>query len=71
MLAKIGDEMFVQPQEDSLSFRSVNGSNSAFADVTFHENFFSFYAYENLEESDALKCKILIRVSLNQIIIHF
>jgi hypothetical protein len=65
MLSKIGEEMFVQPQEDCLSFRSVNGSNSSFADVTFHENYFSYYAYEDLDENDSLKCKILIRVSLN------
>ncbi|XP_011506336.1 PREDICTED: cell cycle checkpoint control protein RAD9A [Ceratosolen solmsi marchali] len=64
MLSKIGEEMFVQPQEDSLSFRSVNGSNSSFADITFHENYFSYYAYEDLDESDSLKCKILIRSAL-------
>ena len=63
MLSKIGDEMFVMPQEDCLSFRSVNGHNSAFIDVTFHENYFSYYAYEDLDEADSLKCKILIRVS--------
>lgn len=63
LLSKIGDEMFVQPLQDYLSFRSVNGSNSAFSDVTFQENFFSYYSYENSEESDSVRCKILIRVS--------
>lgn len=65
MLSKIGDEMFVQPLKNCLSFRSVNGSNSAFSDITFQENFFSYYAYESSEESDFLRCKILIRVSYN------
>ncbi|KAL7286043.1 hypothetical protein TKK_0019652 [Trichogramma kaykai] len=64
MLSKIGEEMFVQPQEDCLSFRTVNSSNSAFVDITFQENYFSYYAYEDLEESDSLKCKILIRSAL-------
>ncbi|XP_014215016.1 cell cycle checkpoint control protein RAD9A [Copidosoma floridanum] len=64
MLSKIGDEMFVQPQEDCLSFRSVNGTNSAYVDVTFQENYFSYYAYEDLERTDALRCKILIRSAL-------
>ena len=71
MLSKIGDEMFVQPQEGCLSLRTVNGSNSAFVDITFHDNYFSYYAYEDLDESEALKCKILIRVSLYTYLLTF
>ncbi|KAJ8679885.1 hypothetical protein QAD02_015672 [Eretmocerus hayati] len=61
MLAKIGDEVCVQPQEDSLSFRTVNGSNSAFGDVTFQQDFFSYFAFEPQESCDYLKCKIHLR----------
>lgn len=65
MLSRIGEEMFVIPQEDCLSLRSVNGANSAFSDVSFYDNYFSYYAYENSENSETLKCKIPIRVSWN------
>ncbi|XP_058806198.1 cell cycle checkpoint control protein RAD9B isoform X2 [Phymastichus coffea] len=64
MLAKIGEEMFVVPQEDCLSLRSVNGANSAFSDVSFYDNYFSYYAYENSENSESLKCKIPIKSAL-------
>ena len=63
-LAKIGDEMYIEPQKDALSFRTVNMANSAYADFTFFQNFFSYYNYGDLQESDALKCKISLRSAM-------
>ncbi|XP_034945317.1 cell cycle checkpoint control protein RAD9A [Chelonus insularis] len=60
-LAKIGEEMYVQPQERALSFRAVSMSNAAYCDFTFRDNYFSYYNYGNLDEEDALKCKVAMR----------
>ncbi|XP_011869320.1 PREDICTED: cell cycle checkpoint control protein RAD9A [Vollenhovia emeryi] len=64
MLAKIGDEMYVNPQEGYISFRTVNMAKSAYSDFTFHKNFFSYYALGNLEEEEAQKCKISMRSAM-------
>ncbi|XP_063984264.1 cell cycle checkpoint control protein RAD9A isoform X2 [Diachasmimorpha longicaudata] len=63
-LAKIGEEMYVMPQERSLSFRSVSMANSAYCDFTFTEHFFTYYNYGNLSEDDALKCKVPMRAAM-------
>lgn len=63
-LAKIGDEMYVQPQQNSLSFRALNAANSAYADFTFSDQYFSYYICDDLEEDDALKCKISMRSAM-------
>ncbi|KAF7998000.1 hypothetical protein HCN44_009398 [Aphidius gifuensis] len=60
-LSKIGDEIYVQPQEKSLSFRAVSSSNSAYSDFTFHDTYFSYYNYGDLNEDDVLKCKVPMR----------
>lgn len=62
-LAKIGDEMYVQPQEDSISFRAVSMSNSAYVQFTMFKNYFSYYTFGDLQDEDTLKCKISMRVS--------
>ncbi|KZC09657.1 PREDICTED: cell cycle checkpoint control protein RAD9A [Dufourea novaeangliae] len=63
-LAKIGEEMFIEPQSDAISFRTVNMANSAYADFTFCQTYFSYYAYGDLQEDDALKCKISMRSAM-------
>lgn len=60
-LSKIGDEIYVQPQEKSLSFRAVSSSNSAYSDFTFRDTYFSYYNYGDLNEEDVLKCKVPMR----------
>ncbi|OAD53772.1 Cell cycle checkpoint control protein RAD9A [Eufriesea mexicana] len=64
-LSRIGDEMYIEPQKDVLSFRTVNIANSAYADFTFFQSYFSYYIYGDLQENDALKCKISMRVIRN------
>ncbi|XP_076674271.1 cell cycle checkpoint control protein Rad9 isoform X1 [Andrena cerasifolii] len=63
-LARIGDEMYIEPQKSTLLFRTVNMNSSAYADFTFFENYFSYYVYGNLQENDALKCKISMRSAM-------
>lgn len=63
-LAKIGDEMYIEPQESNVAFRTVNMANSAYADFVFYQSFFAYYAYGDLQESDALKCKISMRSAM-------
>ncbi|XP_003706330.2 cell cycle checkpoint control protein Rad9 [Megachile rotundata] len=63
-LARIGDEMYIEPQKDAISFRTVNMANSAYADFTFSQDYFSYYMYGDLQESDALKCKISMRSAM-------
>ncbi|XP_051158632.1 cell cycle checkpoint control protein RAD9A [Leptopilina boulardi] len=63
-LAKIGDEMYVQPQEDSISFRAVSMSNSAYANFTMFKNYFSYYTFGDLQDEDTLKCKISMRCAI-------
>lgn len=62
MLAKIGDEVYVKPQQEFISFCTVNMAKSAYSDITFHKNFFSYYTFGDLEEEEAQKCKISMRV---------
>ncbi|XP_014471766.1 PREDICTED: cell cycle checkpoint control protein RAD9A [Dinoponera quadriceps] len=64
MLAKIGDEMYVNPQQEFISFRTVNMAKSAYSDFTFHKNFFSYYALGDLEKEEAQKCKISMRSAM-------
>ncbi|KAK9303742.1 hypothetical protein QLX08_004623 [Tetragonisca angustula] len=63
-LTKIGDEMYIEPHENTLSFRTVNMPNSAYADFTFLRSYFSYYVYGDLQENDALKCKISMRSAI-------
>lgn len=54
--------MYVHPQKESISFRTVNMAKSAYSDFTFHKSFFSYYTLGDLEEEEAQKCKISMRV---------
>ncbi|XP_054006441.1 cell cycle checkpoint control protein RAD9A isoform X1 [Hylaeus anthracinus] len=63
-LARIGDEMYIEPQETGISFRTVNMANSAYADFTMFQNYFSCYEYGDLQKNDALKCKISMRSAM-------
>lgn len=59
--------MYIEPQRNALAFRTVNLANSAYADLTLATNYFSYYDYGDLQENDALKCKISMRVITNYI----
>ncbi|XP_031778714.1 cell cycle checkpoint control protein RAD9A [Nasonia vitripennis] len=64
MFLKIGEELCLVPEEDRLSLRITNACNSAYAEVTFHEQFFTYYAYEDQDAIEDLKCKITIKSAM-------
>ncbi|KAK2849077.1 hypothetical protein Q5P01_008911 [Channa striata] len=57
-LSKIGDELYVEPEEDGLALRSVNSSRSAYACFLFAPLFFSRYTIPN---GHTFRCKMAIK----------
>ncbi|XP_029296964.1 cell cycle checkpoint control protein RAD9A isoform X1 [Cottoperca gobio] len=57
-LSRIGDELYVEPQEDGLALRSVNSSRSAYACFLFAPLFFSRYT---ISSGHAFRCKMAIK----------
>ncbi|XP_028272448.1 cell cycle checkpoint control protein RAD9A [Parambassis ranga] len=57
-LSRIGDELYVEPQEDGLALRSVNSSRSAYACFLFAPLFFSRYSVPNRNN---FRCKMAIK----------
>ncbi|XP_026213097.1 cell cycle checkpoint control protein RAD9A [Anabas testudineus] len=57
-LSRIGDELYVEPQEDGLALRSVNSSRSAYACFLFAPLFFSRY---HIPSGHAFHCKMAIK----------
>ncbi|CAL8356912.1 unnamed protein product [Merluccius merluccius] len=57
-LSRIGDELYLEPQEDGLTLRSVNSSRSAYACFLFAPLFFSRYAIPN---GHGFRCKMAIK----------
>jgi len=62
-LAKIGDEVYLEPTRDSLALRTVNSSRSAYATYNFGSSFFS-----SIEPNTAMgtvmeeeRCKVMVR----------
>ncbi|XP_015231655.1 PREDICTED: cell cycle checkpoint control protein RAD9A [Cyprinodon variegatus] len=57
-LSRIGDELYVEPQEDGLALRSVNSSRSAYACFLFAPLFFSRYS---IPKELSFRCKMAIK----------
>ncbi|XP_070769093.1 cell cycle checkpoint control protein RAD9A [Enoplosus armatus] len=57
-LSRIGDELYVEPQEDGLALRSVNSSRSAYACFLFAPLFFSRYT---IPSGHTFRCKMAIK----------
>ncbi|XP_021416925.2 cell cycle checkpoint control protein RAD9A [Oncorhynchus mykiss] len=57
-LSRIGDELYLEPQEDGLALRSVNSSRSAYACFLFSPLFFSRYT---IPLGHAFRCKMAIK----------
>lgn len=62
-LARIGDDLYVEPIEDRLCFRTVNSSQSAYSSVVFFLPFFNHYKCEFDAEEGVGKCKLSMKVS--------
>ncbi|XP_033098644.1 cell cycle checkpoint control protein RAD9A-like [Anneissia japonica] len=69
-LARIGDELYIEPLEEGLALRTVNTSRSAYACFIFSPNFFSEYndgcgQYQsNSGDDDAFRCRITMKSCL-------
>ncbi|CAN9515017.1 unnamed protein product [Ophioblennius macclurei] len=57
-LSRIGDELYVEPQQDGLALRSVNSSRSAYACFLFSPLFFSRYSTPSGHD---FRCKMAIK----------
>ncbi|XP_014055034.1 cell cycle checkpoint control protein RAD9A [Salmo salar] len=57
-LSRIGDELYLEPQENGLALRSVNSSRSAYACFLFSPLFFSRYT---IPLGHAFRCKMAIK----------
>lgn len=57
-LSRIGDDLYVEPQQDGLALRSVNSSRSAYACFLFAPLFFSRYTSPS---EHGFRCKMAIK----------
>ncbi|XP_077465007.1 cell cycle checkpoint control protein RAD9A isoform X2 [Stigmatopora argus] len=57
-LSRIGDELYIEPQNDGLALRSVNSSRSAYGCFQFTSLFFSRYTTPN---GKTFRCKMAIK----------
>ncbi|XP_037092444.1 LOW QUALITY PROTEIN: cell cycle checkpoint control protein RAD9A-like [Pollicipes pollicipes] len=64
-LARIGDELYVDPDPDVVSLRTVNSSRSAYASVALQRPFFAQYAAGAAAGQEAVKCKVALKACLS------
>ncbi|XP_008325261.2 cell cycle checkpoint control protein RAD9A isoform X1 [Cynoglossus semilaevis] len=57
-LSRIGDELYVEPQDDGLALRSVNSSRSAYACFLFAPLYFSRYT---IPSENVFRCRMAIK----------
>lgn len=58
-LAKIGEELYVDPSIDGLAIRTVNSSRSAFVSYTFKPSFFSSYSHQSKKNANSSRAGIV------------
>ena len=68
-LAKMGDELHIEPSPDGLVLKTVNSSKSAYGDYRFHLPFFLSFSCisentvnPNDGEEQVIKCKLPMKV---------
>ncbi|KAF0304409.1 Cell cycle checkpoint control protein RAD9B [Amphibalanus amphitrite] len=61
-LARIGDELYVDPERTAVSLRTVNSSRSAYASVEFQPTFFAQYQCgAGAGGQEPVKCKVALK----------
>lgn len=69
-LSKIGDEIYIEPQEQGLALRTVNSSRSAYGCFMFSPTFFQHYddgsgqIRTDDSEEDPVRCKVAMKSCL-------
>jgi hypothetical protein len=53
-IAKIGEDLYIDPLSDGLAFRSMNSARSAFITYKFHPNFFEVYEEKTSEDLEVI-----------------
>ncbi|KAJ3147024.1 Cell cycle checkpoint control protein rad9b [Geranomyces variabilis] len=70
-LAKVGEDLYIQPRANKLLFATVNASRSACAHFTLHTSFFESYTAQarvldaDGKEAGASSCHVLLKPLLN------
>nr|SVE94392.1 EOG090X0A9P [Simocephalus serrulatus] len=71
-LAKIGDELHIEPTENGLTLKTVNASKSAYSAFSFHIPFFLDFSHisentveANNEDETVIKCKLPMKSILS------
>ena len=70
-MAKIGEDLYLSPQDDGLALRTINSSRSAFVSFLFHPTFFNRFEREQNDQdssesdsqNESTNCKITMKVS--------
>ncbi|XP_045134586.1 cell cycle checkpoint control protein RAD9A-like isoform X1 [Portunus trituberculatus] len=69
-LAKVGEELYIEPNQSGVSFRTISSSRSAFFSYNFGNSFFTFYdsglgGQTPTSGEDAFRCKVAMKAVLN------
>ncbi|XP_045625079.1 cell cycle checkpoint control protein RAD9A-like [Procambarus clarkii] len=69
-MAKIGDELYVEPDSTGVIFRTVNSSRSAFASFHFGSGFFTHFdeglgGQQSNAGDEIVKCKVAMKAFIN------
>ncbi|XP_023943754.2 cell cycle checkpoint control protein RAD9A isoform X2 [Bicyclus anynana] len=67
VLARFGDELYLESLPDCVLLKTLNASESAYAMIKFNNSFFSYFKYNfySTEDNESLKCKISMKSALN------
>ena len=65
-LAKIGEDLYIDPKDEGLALRTVNSSRSAFVSYTFKPSFFSSYSHKLVAGPNQSRCEITNLTSQRQ-----
>ncbi|XP_071448711.1 cell cycle checkpoint control protein RAD9A [Hetaerina americana] len=70
-LSKVGDELYIEPLPEGISFRAVSSSRSAYASFNFAPSFFISYSDDKVTatrvkdvDDDDVKCKVSMKSCL-------